>query len=375
VTLLTELDAAAVTAELDAGWGLPTGTYTDPDWFQLEQEAIFDDAWYYVGTTLHVPTVGDTLLGWAGRTPVVIVHGRDGELRALRNVCRHRGHTVCTQSQAGLKALACPYHGWTYGLDGALRGAPGSGDELVDEKADLGLAQLRLETWGNQIFVSSAADGPSVTDTFPTLSSVTDRRGFDHDPASYSLHRRYETSIRTNWKIWYDNTIECYHCGLVHSDTFNAAYAADGEFETLIHRHLVSFDFPSRPKDGNELKVSFNRHVHLFPGFLCVQQDDVMIIGQMRPISATETAMVLDVLAETGADPARVDAWADLWWDTFEEDKASVEVVQRNVDSGAPVRNRYIRTQEPVPMAVTRWAWDACTSALEARATATKELQ
>ena len=100
-----------------------------------------------------------------------------------------------------------------------------------------------------------------------------------------------------------------------------------------------------------------------------------MIIGQMRPISATETAMVLDVLAETGADPARVDAWADLWWDTFEEDKASVEVVQRNVDSGAPVRNRYIRTQEPVPMAVTRWAWDACTSALEARATATKELQ
>lgn len=361
MSILDRLDLEAISDELDAGWGPPTSTYTDESWFGLEREAIFDAAWYYVGTTLHVPEVGDTLVGWAGTTPIVVVHGRDGTLRALRNVCRHRGHAVCTASSSGLKALSCPYHGWTYGLDGGLRGAPGSGKEANFDKAQLGLAELRVETWGNQIFVSAADEGPGFLTTFPTLTSVTEERGFDHDPSSYSLHRRYESSIRANWKIWYDNTIECYHCGLVHSDTFNAAYSADGEFETLIDDHLVSFDFPPRPKiETSELKVSFNRHVHLFPGFLCVQQDDVMIIGQMRPVSLTETAMVLDVLAEVGSDPARVEAWTALWWDTFEEDRASVEIVQRNVDAGMPVRNRYIRAEEPVPVAVTRWGWDAC---------------
>ena len=238
------------------------------------------------------------------------------------------------------------------------------------DKSALALQELRVETWGNQIFVSASSDAPGLHETFPNLESVTDSRGFDHDPASYRPHRHYESTIRANWKIWYDNTIECYHCGLVHSSTFNAAYAADGDFDTLIDDHLISFDFPSRPKvSTDELKVSFNRHVHLFPGFLCVQQDDVMIIGQMRPISPTETAVVLDVLAEVGSDPVRVDAWADLWWQTFEEDRAAVEVVQRNVDSGAPVRNRYIRAEESVPIAVARWAWDACVGALEARRT------
>lgn len=355
----------AVDQELADGWGLPAATYRDADWFELEHDAILKDSWYYVGTTHHVPEIGDTLLGWAGRTPVVVVRGRDGQLRALLNICRHRGHPVCRESASGLKALSCPYHGWTYGLDGDLRGAPSSGGDEGFDRSDFSLGELRLEMWGNQIFVSAAAKGPRLHETYPTLEAVANRRGFDHDPDHYALYRRYEMTARANWKLWYDNTIECYHCALVHSDTFNAAYAADGEYETLIEDHLISFEFPSRPKeDGAELKASFNKHVHLFPGFLCVQQDDVMIIGQMRPISRTETVLVLDVLAEAGADPDRVEGWTTLWWDTFEEDKASIEAVQRNVDSGAGFRNRYIRSQEPVPVAVARWIWDASANQL-----------
>lgn len=357
-------DMNALNAAVEAGWGLPVQSYADGQWHAQERAAVFDRSWYYVGMAQTVPEAGDVLTGHAGLLPVVVVRGRDGALRAFVNACKHRGHPVCLDA-GNHKVLSCPYHGWTYGLDGRLRGAPGSEAEPDFDREAFGLTPLPVDMWGPMIFVSPDPHARPLDEHFPDFGEIAARRDFNLDPGAYRFHRRYGATVRANWKIWYDNTLECFHCPHVHGSSFNDAYAVEqGDYECLIADRVVSYHFPPRPKRGaNRLQVSWNRHLHLFPGFFVTQQDDIMLVHQMRVIDPHTTTVIWDILAEQGADPERVEGWARIWEDTLTEDKSVVEAVHANVNARTFTANRYMNSREPVPQNINRWLLAAMAAA------------
>ena len=357
---MLDLDTNQIDRDLGNGWGFPVQLYSDADWYALEQTAIFDQSWYYIGTTHSLTKPGDMILGHAGRIPVVVTRGMDGALHALINVCRHRGHPVCRE-QGNHKTLSCPYHGWTYGLDGALRGAPGAEAEADFDKAAFGLPKLPLAQWGPLVFVAASPDAKPLREHFPAFDKISALRDFDLSPDRYAFHRRYSSTADANWKIWYDNTLECFHCPHVHGSSFNDAYAVDqDDYEILIEDRVVSYFFPPKPKRAtNALQVTWNKHMHLFPGFFITQQDDIMLIHQMRPLGPGRTTVFWDMFAEDGADLDRVEGWCKIWEDTLVEDKLAVEAVQSNVFEGTFRANRYMKAREPVPLHINDWIWSA----------------
>src|SRR5579875_1545807 len=141
---------------------LPYGWYSDPEILRREQERIFRSAWQYVGHTGELASPG-YFAAQAGRAPVVVTRARDGVLRAFLNVCRHRGFPVADGS-GSRETLQCPYHAWTYGLDGCLRAAPRSEEEPHFPQDELGLVPVAVDTWGPFVFVSLAAEPEPLTD-------------------------------------------------------------------------------------------------------------------------------------------------------------------------------------------------------------------
>ncbi|WP_299658131.1 aromatic ring-hydroxylating dioxygenase subunit alpha [uncultured Tateyamaria sp.] len=353
-------DLKALRHDVERGWGLPVTSYSDQDWLCRERAAIFDKSWYYIGMSQTIPAPGDVMLGHAGRIPVIVSRDQSGTLHAMANVCRHRGHPVCLKPGQH-RVLSCPYHGWTYGLDGRLRGAPGSEDEADFDKAEFGLRKLSIDTWGPMIFVSADPDARPLIEHYPAFPDVAAQRDFNLDPDAYTYHRRYQATAKANWKIWYDNSLECFHCPHVHGSSFNDAYAVDAaDYECLIEDRVVSYHFPPKPqRNANQLQVTWNKHLHLFPGFFVTQQDDIMLVHQMRVIDADTTHVYWDILAEKGADPARVKAWCKIWEDTLVEDKLAVEAVHANVNAQTFTANRYMNSREPVPQNINRWVLDA----------------
>ena len=143
---------------------LPWSWYTDPAVLQLERERIFRRSWQYVGHTGDVPEPGSFAATRVGDIPVVLVRDREDTLRAFLNVCRHRGSIVC-EGAGRRETLQCPYHAWTYGLDGRLITAPRGNSEGGIEKDELGLLPLQLDTWGPLIFVNPDMDAGPLDDS------------------------------------------------------------------------------------------------------------------------------------------------------------------------------------------------------------------
>ncbi|MEM7545169.1 MAG: RHO alpha subunit C-terminal catalytic domain-containing protein [Pseudomonadota bacterium] len=161
--------------------------------------------------------------------------------------------------------------------------------------------------------------------------------------------------------MWYDSTLECFHYPHVHGASFNDAYAVDAaDYECRIADRVVSYYFPPKPqRKANRLQVTWNKHLHLFPGFFVTQQDDIMLVHQMRVIDERTTTVFWEILAEQGADEARVEAWCKIWEDTVVEDKEAIEAVQANVSVQTFTANRYMTAREPVPGHINRWTLDA----------------
>src|ERR687891_317867 len=200
-------------ATLDGTRTLPWACYADPAVLQLERERIFRTSWQYVGHAGDVPEPGSFAATRVGDVPVVVVRDYEGELRAFLNVCRHRGSIVCSGS--GRRAtLQCPYHAWTYGLDGQLLAAPRSEREGGIDREELGLVPLRLETWGPFLFVCPDEGAEPLSDLLEDVPERIAESGIDVDGLRFL--QRSESEHAANWKICAENFLECYHCPTAH---------------------------------------------------------------------------------------------------------------------------------------------------------------
>lgn len=206
-SLPAHAETPAVTATLPWSW------YSDPAVARRERELIFRRSWQYAGRRDQLTAPGSFLATQVGGLPVVVTRDRDDVLRAFANVCRHRGALVA--SGAGERGtLQCPYHAWTYGLDGRLRAAPRAQDEPGFESGGLGLVPMAAGSWGPFLFVNPDAAAGPLEAALGDLPEVVREHGLDVDGLVF--HHRVEYEIRANWKIALENYLECYHCRLNH---------------------------------------------------------------------------------------------------------------------------------------------------------------
>ncbi|MEO6388527.1 MAG: aromatic ring-hydroxylating dioxygenase subunit alpha [Croceibacterium sp.] len=195
------------------GWSLPAWTYSDPDFFAAEQERVFAPSWQVVCHASDLPDAGSWhALDYLGES-VIVVRGKDLEIRAFTNVCRHRGSRLLDGASGCAKKLVCPYHAWTYDLDGSLSGVPGSAGYPGLDKSRHGLAPVELEVWRGFIFVRLEGGGPSVAGMMAPYEAMVAPYRFEELEALGRVTLRQRA---VNWKNVGDNYSDGLHITVAH---------------------------------------------------------------------------------------------------------------------------------------------------------------
>ena len=205
----------AMLAELKSrnpGLSLGQKFYTDPDFYRLDLETIFYRDWLFAGHDCEIPAPGDYFTMQIGDYPIIVVRGLDGSIGALHNSCRHRGSRICATPKGAVKRFVCPYHQWTYNLDGGLIRTRHM-DGAID-KTQFGLKPVHCESIGGYIFVCVAPVAPS----FEPFRAQAERYLLPHRIAAAKI--AFESTIveNGNWKLVWENNRECYHCAANHPE-------------------------------------------------------------------------------------------------------------------------------------------------------------
>ena len=188
---------------------LPAWTYENDEFFALEREKIFLPAWQIVGHVSDLPDPGDYVTFELLGERAFVIRGKDGELRAFHNVCRHRAHAVVMGRKGTCKrAITCPYHGWTYELDGALKGIPAAETFPPFDKKDYGLKALDLEVYLGFVFIRFVSGGPSVAERLAPYTEELSHYRFEDMVA---IDKMWHEPIAVDWKNAMDNYLEDYH--------------------------------------------------------------------------------------------------------------------------------------------------------------------
>jgi phenylpropionate dioxygenase-like ring-hydroxylating dioxygenase large terminal subunit len=212
--------------QLVRGERVHRAAYVDPHVFALEEERIFRRVWLYVAHESEVPRAGDYVLTRLGPEEVILARQEDGTLALLHNRCAHRGARVVVEPRGNLRQLRCPYHAWTYRLDGRVLGVPLA--EGYGNVAELpGLARVsRVESYRGFVFASHAASGPGLADYLGGLASAFDNL-VDRAPAGTVTRfgGALRLEYRGNWKMFMENAVDLVHPGFVHKSSVEAARA------------------------------------------------------------------------------------------------------------------------------------------------------
>jgi phenylpropionate dioxygenase-like ring-hydroxylating dioxygenase large terminal subunit len=194
------------------GWSLEQRFYTDPEIYQLELDQIVMRNWVFAGHQTQIDAAGDFMVFNLANESAIIVRGRDGEIRAFANVCRHRGSLVCLESAGNTRRFECPYHAWVYDTDGNLVGARDMPADFKKEEHNLHRVSLKLVH--GLIFVSFCDDPPSLDGAIRDLAEPMAM--FDFANLTVAASRTYP--IAANWKLAVENYQECYHCAPAHPE-------------------------------------------------------------------------------------------------------------------------------------------------------------
>jgi phenylpropionate dioxygenase-like ring-hydroxylating dioxygenase large terminal subunit len=313
----------------------PWSWYSDREVWELEQERIFARSWQYVGHAGMVERPGDFFAGQAGRIPIVVTHAEDGETRAFVNVCRHRG-SIVAEGTGNRKALQCPYHAWTYGLDGRLRAAPRA-DFAVD---GVSLVSVRLEHWGPFLFVNADANAEPLAETLGEVPEQVAELGLDVDALGF--HHRSEWSVAANWKVVAENFLECYHCAVAHPSFTALVDVSPDAYRLEIGRLHSTQTGPAR---AGETRSQFhfiwpNTGINVFPG------EPNLSIGPIVPASTERTDRFLDYFFGASVGESWISELLELDNQVGREDTALVERVQAGVASGALAQGRLLGEAE-----------------------------
>lgn len=386
---LTRIDAAF--RERRSGHCLPQLLYNAADVFDFDMAAMFATGWLMAGFVCDLPRAGSYLSLMIGNWPLLVVRDRDGQVRAFHNSCRHRGSLICPPGSGTSPKLVCPYHRWTYNLDGSLLSANRMAADF--DKATHGLRPVAIELIAGAMFICLADDPPPIDDFRDKFAAYASPHHFADAKVAYQS----VLVENANWKLVMENGRECYHCATGHPElartfpvgmsghfdvgedraaqVFLDAMAANGLATDAVEgiwwqlaRFALGPDSVSITMDGRHasrklmcdinggavgsMRLAIDPHC-----FVHATADHVFMFSAM-PVSATETHVTGKWLVHQDAVEGvdyDVAALTELWTRTNLQDKDLAENNQRGVNSLGFTPGPYSPEAEMLAQRFTDW--------------------
>jgi len=213
-------------------------------------EEIFEKEWIFAGMTCEIPTKGSYITVEVGNNSVILTRDNTGTVQGFHNVCRHRGSRLCSKAQGKVAKLVCPYHQWTYELDGRLLYAGGNMGDAFDP-SEYGLKPVHVKTGGGFILICLAEDPPAVDDFLATLGEYLE----PYDMDNVKVAAESTLVEKANWKLVVENNRECYHCSAAHPELLNSLQEFDDtedpratpEYKALVARKQAEWSAQNIP--------------------------------------------------------------------------------------------------------------------------------
>ena len=387
------------------GYALEQAFYTDPEIFRADMETIFYRDWLFVAPACELPKSGSYITHQVGDFGVIIVRGADGEIRAFHNACRHRGSILCKAARGNAPKLVCPYHQWTYELDGRLLWAREMGDEF--DASQNGLKPVHCREVQGLVYICLAENAPD----FDAFAQVARPYLEVHDLSEAKV--AYESSIveHGNWKLVWENNRECYHCGGNHpglcrsyTDDPTVTGVEEGDTPPHLQAHFDRLEgqgYPSQFRMSQDMQYRLAR-MPLLPGAKSFTMDlqpavakplgrvwdeaagtllkyhypttwnhflpDHSIVFRVTPLTPTTTEVTTKWLVNKDAvegvdyDLQRL---TEVWIATNDEDRQVVEDNQQGINSPAYEPGPYSPIHETGVMGFVDWYCNTMTRRLD----------
>jgi Rieske 2Fe-2S family protein len=371
----------------------PNSWHYDPEHYQKELDAFWYRMWINVCRSDEVASPRDYKVVSIGDQNIVITRDLKGNLRAFHNTCRHRGSILCTQDEGRFEggSIVCPYHAWTYSLEGKLIATPHQLESADFEMKDYSLYGAAVGEWGGFVFVNLT---PEEAEPLEKALGDTPLKFKNYHPERLKVGFRYVHEIKANWKLWFENYSECFHCPQVHPELINIVpiyskglgnVRQDPEWkpsggETMI-LHGGSDIIPGGrtwTMDGQLSGPAFSglteeeansviNGMQLRPNFFFVAHPDYVHTQQMIPTSPTTVQLTWDYLFEPETmEREDFDAKRayELWHITNLQDAQNVEWQQSGIKSGSRHHERSVFVpQETGPHQFNSWVMEVMESA------------
>jgi choline monooxygenase len=330
--LLSQYDSSG---PLDRASTIPASWYSDQRISCAERKAVLGTSWQCIGRAEQVTQPGQYVAAEVAGEPVVAVRGQDGRLRAFFNVCRHHAAAVVTQACGSANLLRCPYHGWTYGLDGALKGTPDFGGVQDFDPAQNGLIPVQVEQWEQFVFVNLDRTAKSVRDYFGAFVERVSCLGISE--LRFVERRTYE--LRCNWKVFVDNYLDGgYHVPYVHEGLNSVLDYKQYTIELAGRGCLQSS--PVESGAAIDAAVGDTRrgkayYFWFYPNFMLNWYEGVLDTNLVLPVGVDRTTVIFDFYfgPEFSDEAARKSV--EVSERIQDEDVAICESVQRGLASRA----------------------------------------
>jgi Rieske 2Fe-2S family protein len=205
-------------ARQPSGHSLLGPFYSDDEVYRLDCQRVWRTGWLFAAHSCEISKPGDYLTLEVDRDSVIVTRDRNGQARALHNVCRHRGSLICDNSDGHVNKLVCPYHRWSYDLDGRLLHAPGMQEDL--NKSELGLQSIPIRETAGLIFISLASEPPDFDAAHDLIATLAKPQGLTRAKVAKAV----DYLVKANWKLVWENNRECFHCNANHPQYIKANF-------------------------------------------------------------------------------------------------------------------------------------------------------
>jgi choline monooxygenase len=328
------------TPDLARASTIPARWYTESAFLDAERRRVFARTWQAVGHAVSVAAPGDYFGCEITGEPVLVARGKDGRLRAFSNVCRHRG-ALLAEGRGHAQVIKCPYHAWTYSLDGRLFSQPEFEGVEDWDAGKVCLPEFRVETWGPFVFVNLDPAAPPLSEVLGAIPDEIAGIGCPIGKLRFSHRRDY--TIECNWKVYVDNYLEGYHLPAAHPSLFRELDYAHYRVDTF--RHYSSQIAPIRARDtGAPRRYEFtddNRsalYYWIFPNFMLNVYPDNLSSNLILPLGPDRTLTIFEWFSY-GGEVAQ--ATIDFSDEIQQEDIRICESVQKGLRSNSYRQGRF----------------------------------
>jgi choline monooxygenase len=330
-------------APLAEAWTIPAPWYVDSRVMDLERQTLFTRSWQMVGRADQVREPGEYITWELAGEPILVVRGSDRVLRGFFNVCRHHAAAVMTEPEGRTDNLRCPYHGWTYGLEGGLKGTPDFAGVCDFDRSANGLVPVETALWENWVFVKLERDGPSLED-FLGADLIGRMRSLGLEKLHWMERRRY--ILECNWKVFVDNYLDGgYHVPHLHRGLDSVLDYSQYKIENGERYCLQTSPIITEGSDaltGSVRKGERALYFWVYPNFMINWYEGVMDTNLVCPRGVDRTEVIFDFYFADVSEESREQNLASIavGQRIQDEDVAICKSVQRGLTSRAYVAGR-----------------------------------